>query len=105
MVINSLAFNLMQALRWVLALPVCVWSKGPFPWQRMPSTHMFLESCSLCIPIRKQNYYSRFSHGGRGLQWYELHCQFSAGRSTASTISILVPPGKSFRESRNSVSH
>lgn len=68
MVINSLAFNLTQVLHRVLSLPVCVCSKGLLPLQRMPSTHMFLESCSLCIPIRKQNYYSWFSHWGPGFQ-------------------------------------
>lgn len=73
MVIDSLAFNLAQVLHRVLALTVGICSKNLFPLQRIasppspPPPPMFLESC-LCVPIRKQNYYSWFSHWGPGFQ-------------------------------------
>ena len=105
---NSLAFNRTQVLCRVLALPVCVCSKGLFL-----HTHVFRELFSL-HPCKKTKLFFLFFPLGTWTPVIRAALSVQCRLEPALTTSPIAPPPflpqpgpmeEIFRKSRNSVSH
>lgn len=114
MVIDSLAFNLTQVLHRVLALTVGICSKDLFPLQRIaPSPPHVFRELSLRPYKKAKLLFLVFPLG----TWIPVICttlfiqcrsEFALKTSPVTPSPFLPQPDpmeKSFRESRNSVSH